>query len=253
MNDYPSWIVSPTSELCVAQGCRQKDAAGPRVAAPGTDLCHWHHASFARTLGDLAHMWPDLEHALYRKKAGGKPNSRVHTSGVSDLSQSWNPHVTEVMAQIADWAGFLVRVVLSERPLPPTQVLDTDSGRTWLERAHGIRTDMSTHLQLATLARHHARWLSGYPFLGPHLLADAYALRMDAIRAIDSDPVFRVGVKEAVCGEVIDQVTNTITTICAATMVAILRADGRPSVIVCSAHPKTHRQYTLTEFMGLYA
>lgn len=263
MFDYPHWVTPSTSEYCAAPGCRRKptdyeivEAAvlrtaleeGPRWAVDGSDLCNWHHARFPRALNDLVGLWPDLERALYRKSSG-QANTAVQTSGVSDLAQSWNPHVTEVMAEVRDWTAFLVRVVLAERPLPPAEIDFVAGGRTIIERSHGIRTDMTPPIQLATLARHHSRWLSGYPFLGPYLLADADELRRKAMNAISAEPVRRVGLKGLVCAQVVGEMMPGIDMTCASALVAILNEDNKPSLIVCAAHPHTHHQYTPAQFM----
>jgi hypothetical protein len=262
MNDYPHWVVYEKPEHCVAPGCRHKLSPeerlkrsalgldvteGPRFAVHDTDLCNWHHTQFPRVLTDLVEHWSLLEKALYRPSTG-QANTAVQTSGVSDISQSWNPHVTEVMADVADWTGFLVRTVLRERPVPMPSIIEGAAGRTYIEHSHGLSQRTPVKLQLAALARHHARWLSGYPTLGPALLMDALSYRYQVLQALGADPVRRVGIKGAVCGHVVDQLGDRDLT-CPAPMVAILTPDDRPSLMVCSIHPKTHRQYTATEFM----
>lgn len=271
MNDYPYWVNPSTHTHCVARGCNRKiepgdpdQTPGPRYAVPGTDLCNWHHTRFPRLLIDLAELWPSLEQALY-KKSSGQTNTKVSSSGLRDIAQTWNPHVTEVMAELADWTRFLVRTVLRERPLPEPEITTYDQTDTqWVdgekrvivtsvqhivEHTHGLTTDVPIRLGLAALAQHHARWLSAYPLLGPALLEDAQDHRRDALMAIQSTPVRRVGLKGATCGEVVD-VLGAHEFTCQATMVGILGRDDRPSVVVCSAHPKTHRQYTKNEWMA---
>lgn len=269
MNDYPArtGTASTTATHCTAPGCRLNpdhpaalaaallDPTAPplaRFAVEATDLCNWHHAHFPKVLADLVSLWPLLEGSLYRRTAAGEENQRVQTSGIVDLAQSWNPHVSEVMADIADWVSFLVRTVFYERPLPFPTVQEDEQGYRISIHSRGLTLTTPTQHALAAIARHDARWLSGYPLLGPSVLVDAQDLRLTAIRAIDSDPVKRVGINGAVCGQEVAD-TGFGPLYCMATMVAILSADprARPSAIVCSNHPKTHRQYTRDEWMNL--
>lgn len=252
LDDYPSWTIAELPTFCVAPGCVHKttdDAAGPRFAVEGTDLCNWHHARFPRILKDLADLWPELERALY-KNTGAVSNTRVQKSGITDLAQSWNPHVTEVMADLADWTMFMVRTVLRERPLPTTFVHDDDVGRSVTEYVRGLHADTRPRVALIALALHDARWLSGYPSLGPAFLADAIEHRFTVQRALGSESVRRVGLKGAVCGEVVvdDELLGELT--CMAPMVAILTPEDRPSSLRCSVHPKTHRAYRPDEWMS---
>jgi hypothetical protein len=267
MNDYPSRTSPTTATRCAAPGCRLNpesptalaaallDPTAPPPARPtvtGTDLCAWHHAHFPKVLADLVSLWPVLEGALYRKTAAGEENQRVQTSNVLDLAQSWNPHVSEVMAELADWTGFVVRTVFYERPLPFPTVQEDEDGFRISIHSRGLTLHTKTRDALAALALHDAHWLSSYPLLGPSLLVDAQDLRLTAIRAIDSQPVKRVGISGAICGHVVDDAGFGPVS-CMSTMVAILSEDvhARPSVIVCSTHPKSHRQFTRDEWMRL--
>lgn len=247
MNDYPHWVTPSTNILCKAPGCQMKGSDLPRPTIPGSDLCSWHRTHFIRTLTDLAGLWPDLERALYKRSGhGGARNTRVHTSTITDIAQIWNPHVTQTMTDLTDWTSFLVRVVLAERPLPPTP--HEAHGRALIERTHGVRLDMTTPEKLLALAGHHAHWLAAYPDLGVALLTDADGHRMAAMRAISADPVRRVGINNATCGHVLDRDGDLILT-CTKPMVAILNDDNTPGLLVCSGHPFTHRRYTPSEWL----
>lgn len=255
MNNYPSYIKPSTNTHCQAPGCTMTNnvttalaESVPRPAAPGTDLCNIHHARFPRVLLDLVSSWTDLEAALYRKPASGPTNDRVQTSTIADLSQSWNPYVTEVMAQIADWTGFLVRTIVRERPRPDDAQAEDPDARRLSIHSRGADASANPRLFLAMIAKHEALWLSSYPNLGSFLLQDAIDFRTEILGALNSSPVRRVGLKNSVCGEVV--VDNEYGAFeCRAPMVGILRDDGRPSTIVCSVHPRVHARYTREQWM----
>lgn len=241
MNLYPPGVAPSTAVLCVAPGCainptklQHGEPSRPRDVVPGTDLCQWHHARFRRLLGDLTTLWSPLENALYRRPAGPK-NTRVATSGHSDLAQSWNPAATEVLADIRDWAKLLLRLTIWKHTLDPEAA--TSAAQL---------TD-PTPLILASLQIHDARWLSSWPTQGPHLLERAEELRTEADRALTAPTVRRLRIRAAICGHHVDDFAGMPLT-CPEPMVALLGDDDRPTRFVCSAHPNTHRQYTRDEF-----
>lgn len=278
MSQYPEAVQPVTDPLCQASGCRATSAtgeqlppsAGPRPAVPGTALCTVHHGIFARALNELVGVWADLQTALYRSPKGPK-NSGVQTSGVSDLSSSWNPYASEVMADITEWTSRTVNLVLAWHPVPPPELRvwirkrttrDPSTGKRTvreyehkqiIEFVHSITAETETPVALATLQRHYARWLSGYPgedALGPALLADALRLLQQARAAVQQDSVRRVGTSMGfLCLEQVD-VPGLSLLACDAPMSILLDAYGKPGALVCSRHPRTHRVYPPVEWMG---
>ena len=264
-NTEPPAGVEPTKEprYCSAPGCRLNPntpagalAPVPRYALEDTELCAWHHARFAHTLKTLAIRWPDLEHALYRR-ASGRASERVHTSGITDISSSWNPNVTEIMADIRDWTSAAVLLVLNWKPVPAPdirtdEITDEEGNLTAINTttstyAHGITVDTTTRIALAALAEHHARWLSGLPE-GPDYLVHVEGLLAAADKAIKTPSVHRLELSGATCQspEVLEDGTIAI---CGAQMVFIERDVLTPGKLVCSAHPNTHRSWAPTDFM----
>jgi hypothetical protein len=288
MHQYPQTVAPSTATHCTAPGCRidpnshialvAKYSGGTvpaRLAVDGTDLCNWHHSQFKKLLGELVSSWPDLESALYRR-GGGTTNDRVQTSGIVDLSQSWNPDASETMSAIAEWTDHLVRTVVRYFPLQDdvtqtrrTAIVDVAAaapdGFTWGDgkpfvfewtetktttRTHTIATVRGTRLQLSVIAQHYAHWLSSYPGVGPALLADVYEHAYAVKKAITAPTVRRVRFGAATCGTtVVDTELGEIS--CMAPMVAVfpLEDDDRPSVMMCTVHPKTHTQFTKEQFM----
>lgn len=235
MNEYPSFRSRSTAVSCQVPNC-------DRPNVPDTDMCTLHHERFPRVLLDLANMWGDLETALYRRSSS-QANTKVKSSSLVDLSSSWNPHATEVMSQLAEWTDFLVRIVWNEHP-PTFARMEFDFARI---QGGALRTPVA----LAKLARHFGRWLSSYPGqppLGPDLLRAAQALRADGLRAIQSEPVRRVGYKGLMCSETIggDEFQDLF---CDSPMAVILDQNGNPGLLVCFRHPKTHYQYQHDEWM----
>jgi hypothetical protein len=276
MHSYPNRVNPSTTVTCTAPGCRHTptgptalaealDLVTARPAVEGTDLCQWHHKQLPILLADLARLWPDLETGLYRK-ASGELNERVQSSGIVDISQSWNPDVSEIMTAIEEWTAFLVRKVLSDYALPEDasevstlKVIVHGEDGTSLEtrtetkttvHAHALAGVSGTRLALSVLARHYASWLSSYPRLGPSVLADAYEHRYAAIQALKTMPVRRVRLANATCGQVItDPDLGAVS--CMGIMVAVFQNpdEQRPSVMMCSVHPKTHPRYSKAEWM----
>ncbi|MEP6477828.1 MAG: hypothetical protein ABJB03_00425 [Rhodoglobus sp.] len=275
--EYPSWVGPSQNLFCVAAACRLNPntdegrravkltgrADTARFAVPGTDLCAWHHDHFKRVLTDLLTTYPDLERALYRRPSG-ESNSPVKTSTVSDISSSWNPHATEMLSAVAEWTEYIVRVIITQRPTPPSTlttwpraevVFQPDGSKTtrhWMETktveySHGINPSAPTRLALGVIVSHHAHWLSSYPDLGPAWMREAEKLRINVMNAIDAQPVRRVGLRDSWCQETVDELGDDQLT-CSAPMVGILGQDNRPSLVVCAAHPKTHRTYTRDEW-----
>jgi len=281
MNQYPQSVTPSTSTSCTAPGCRINPTADAalvarmvgedapaRHAVQGTDLCNWHQAQFPRILKDLVTLWPDLEAALY-KRASSDSNERVQSSGVVDLSQSWNPAASEIMADITEWTAMLVRTVLAGFQLPEdaaetkqrNSIKTNEDGSAvvlgWTEtrttvhaHAAALTKDAGTRLRLSILARHYARWLTSYPGIGPDALASAHEHRYAAGKAIDSAPVRRVRLGSATCGHIVeDPELGPVS--CMAPMVAVFptKEDARPSVMMCTVHPKTHPQFSKAEWM----
>lgn len=279
MTQYPSWAGRPEHTHCEANGCHATvpgesselpDGTVARTAVPGTGLCRTHHERFGRVVNDMVGLWSQLEGALYRRSSGAT-NQKVQTSGVTDLSASWNPHASEVMADVREWAAFLVRTVLRDCPPPPpdvrkwmrpVSVRDEHTGQRitqpsfyehvqTIEHNHTITRMTPTPVALAALARHYGRWLSYYPGivpLGPALLADALRLRAQAIAAVQADPVRRIAADLECAQQVADEQLELLR--CGARMVVILDGNGLPGLMVCSEHPKTHHQYPQDEWMG---
>ncbi|WP_213816254.1 hypothetical protein [Glaciihabitans sp. dw_435] len=266
--NYPAYAQPSTEQYCQAPGCKnpnlsdeerllaaifrkEGEAFLARTAVPGSDLCTWHHKQFPKVLKDLSSLWPNLETGLYRKGTG-QANTAVQTSGVSDIAQMWNPHISEVMHEVEEWLAFIVRTVKTEHELPSTFVHVDEIGRSTTTYTRRTKFTENPRMIFASLAVHEANWLSHHPTLGASLLDDALEHRRNIIRALDTDPVRRVGISNSVCAhEVDDTVFGAL--ICMAPMVGILNeADSiRPSVVVCSAHPKTHGIFTRDQWMEL--
>jgi hypothetical protein len=244
MNTYPTWTIPNGTVLCLAPGCAarpdQDDEDAPRSPRPavvGADLCEYHVRRFALLLGDLVGqpgrpgLMQELERSLIRK-AGSLPDGEagVRSSTVRDVGDLWNPAVAAVLYEVRDWAGFLVRVVLRERELA-------------LGEWAGLQPHADTKLSLEVIRRHHARWLALYPTLGPAVLVDAIAHRAAALRALQADPVRRVGIRDAFCQVEVGQDDFGIVYECHGRLVGIIRdpkEDPAPSTILCETNP-AHR------------
>lgn len=256
---YPGWVVFNGLLHCAAPGCAARNpfagddnpaASSPRFAATPTDLCNWHHAQFPRVLGDLVRLWGLLDSSVVRRPAVQR-NDRVQSSTVGDVSSLWNPAVSAVLAEFDDWTRFLVRTILRERPVPDQYFATDEDGHTTTTYRHGLNADTPPRQALAGIARWHARWLTGYPTLGPALLQDALAHRRAAIRALDTQPVVRVHLKgpSVRCAHVIqDSPWGEI--LCEAPLVGVLRDqdDPKPSTILCTANP-AHPQLARDDWM----
>lgn len=264
MSDYPDWVHPTTNLHCQAPGCTvdPRSPQGNRLtllgkensakwAVEGTDLCVAHHARFPRVLMDLASLWASLENGLVRR-GGGERNTGVQTSGIADLSQLWNPYVTEVMHELRDWVAFLGRTVVREHVLPSTYIHKDEHGTSTTTYTRWEDFAGSPRMALAVLAKHEAHWLSAYPGLGPSVLDDAITLRGKAMRALDHDPVRRVGLKASFCGFVLEDVELGQVQ-CLAPMVGILSDDNRPNTVMCSQHPLEHQQFTKDQWMELHS
>ena len=279
MNPYPTWI-TPTHELyCQAPGCTSKDSAlaasmlpdgihepVARITTGDTDLCTYHHGQFPKVVADLADMVDTLRAASYSKtKRGGEAS--VQVSGVQDVGAYWNPHAATVLAELTDWTGYLVRLIAREKPLPEPEWVwvprvhaewNADGERVESieheavlvqESSHGFTDSDTVRQQLVAIAKHHAHWLSAYPFVGPFLLADAIKHRRLGMQAIDAPSVKKVELQRSHCREYIGD-TAAGPMVCGAPLYAILRQadeDGtpmagmEPSQILCSANPR-HQQ-----------
>lgn len=277
MTAYPAWVRPATTEYCVAAGCRRRPvddepeaAPTPRRAVRGTDLCEVHHDRFPRVLGDLVTLARELEAAQVRRPAPSAGGA-VQTSGVSDVGSFWNPAASAVLNEIADWAGFLGRVVVREYQLPdPRSRTFTHKTVSWtpdgtrveqawdvtdVERVtHGFAGTEPPRTLLAIAAKHYGRWLTSYPALGPALLEDAITFRMQAVRALDITPVRRLRVAGYTCGHVIED-TEWGQLLCGAALSAILRPEdgNRPSQILCSTDPFGHPQLPRDQWMEFAA
>lgn len=278
MNDYPAWVTPAATKYCVAAGCRHKptdesrlleaicnEAPTPRLAVAGTDLCNWHHARFPMILGDLVTIAEQLEQAVIKKPTAGT-GERVKTSTVPDVGSFWNPEASAILYDLNDWARFLARVIVREHPLPEptvkewprTDVAWVDGERVvteWNEvtvttHTHQVTGDDEPRLILATTALHYARWFTGYPALGPDVLREAIDLRRAGLRALDIQPVKRLRVRNHVCDHIIEYAEWGALT-CGAPLSAIIRPEdgGRPSEILCSAQPRTHKQLPRDQWM----
>jgi len=226
MTSYPNHARPVPAGVCALDGINER--------IPGTALCANHHNQFGRLLGDLVTLWGDLE-ASRTRKSSTPANDRVKSSTFFDVSSSWNPHAAEELHHIADWARFLVRTI--------TRDLD--------DRVLTEKTPVP--VTLATIQRHYARWLSGYPGIAPlglALLQDARDLRRTALAAIQQEPVRRVGYKGVTCAATVDH-DGFRELFCDAPLVVVLDHYGNPGVLVCSQHPKTHYQYPREEWMSL--
>ncbi|MFP7833117.1 hypothetical protein [Marisediminicola sp. LYQ134] len=172
-------------------------------------------------LGDLVTLMSELEQKAYIKGSAGDSNSPVQTSGHSDVGSLWNPAASAALADIADWAGYLARTLVTQHP---DRVV--------------IAPDSDPRVVLATVARWYGRWFSGYPGLGGDLLAAAQDHRHEALRALQVSPVRRVGIRNAFCREHLED-TEYGATYCMGQLVATLRPeeDARPSQILCTLNP----------------
>jgi len=281
MHSYPQHVAPSTTDYCLAPGCRINPTSDTALAAailgaplarhavPGTDLCNWHQAQIPRILNDLVRLWPDLEAALYRK-TGGSQNDRVQTSGIVDISQSWNPAVSEIMADVTEWTTRLARTVLDDFTLPAASVdtvvqksivfaANPEDGSSVVQKTqtrttvhtHRLASVTGTRMQLSVLGRHYAHWLASYPGLGSSILADAFEHRYAVTKALDSTSVRRVRFPAAQCGHVaVDEQLGALS--CMGSMIAVFPDpdDLRPTVVMCSIHPKTHPQFTPDQFMS---
>ena len=277
MNNYPTWIQPTHNTHCQAPGCATKhsalaaamtpdsaDAPVARVVTAGTDLCVWHHQQFPKVLADLVELRGDLVKAAYTK-AKRPDQSKVASSGMQDVGAFWNPYAAAVLAEVTDWTRYLVHIILTERPLPETtieeihrpQVVWVAGERVVLENielkvieySHALAVDDDPTLQLAAVQRHHAHWLSAYPFVGPYLLRDALLHRRNALKALDAEAVKQVQLQNGYCHEYIEDGPFG-PLVCGAKLYAILRPgdDGKPSEVLCSTNPR-HQQIPRDQWM----
>lgn len=255
MSEYPTWVIFNGTQLCVAPGCGRRatdpeDApVTPRLAAVPTDLCKWHHDQFPAILKDLVSLWDSLDSSVIKAPVSGR-GDKVASSGIADVASLWNPSVSAVLAELDDWTRFLVRTINRDRPLPtPYFAVDRAGTAILHESSHGLQ-DRKPRTALAMIARWHARWLSGYPSLGPSLLEDALRHRRAAGRALKASPVVRIHLKgDARCQHVIEE-NRWGVIVCDAPLVGILRdpSSSAPSEIVCSSNP-SHEQISRAEWM----
>lgn len=277
----PEYITTApsTATHCTVDGCRQQGDlavpdAGPRIAVPGTDMCTVHHARFARILKQLALTARLLKVAAYSKRPADPDAPKVRTSGIADVSAAWNPAATEALSSIADWTRYLVRMVQTEAPLPPAEervwirnrtVRDPHSGlvvrgagrythRQVVEHHHAIDESTDTVLALAALARYYARWLSGYPSVGPDLLAEAVDHAQAAQRALNGPVVRRARVPGASCRESV--LLGPLEVECGAEMFVLVDMDKPDSEaagrMLCSQHPESHHVYEPHEWAEFF-
>lgn len=258
MSDYPDWTSFNGTLRCVAPGCRGRAADPdeleenviPRFASAPSDLCKWHHDQFPRVLDDLVVMWGTLEASVIRAPSKGG-NDRVSSSALADVSSLWNPAVSAVLAELDDWTRFLIRTVVHERPLPHWYFTVDGKGVALLHTfSHGLSEETDPRTGLAGIARWHARWLTGYPTLGPALLEDALRHRRAGLRALDTRPVVRIRLKgDARCQHVIEE-NRWGQIVCEAPLVGIVREVGSstPSAILCTANP-AHAQLSRDQWM----
>jgi hypothetical protein len=259
MNDYPARINPPTTTHCTAPNCRTTPNGGtpalaeaePRPVVEGTELCVVHHERFRMTLVRLVNLYPLLEQALTRKSQSDGAG-KVQTSGITDLSQLWNPQASEALYELKAWIGFLLRTILTEHPAPETWIHEDENGRSFTYFQRGLTGDERPRLALAAIARHEARWLSSYPTLGAGLLQDALGHCSAAFRAIDAPMVRRVGITGYHCThELEDSDVGPIS--CMGDIVAILHSEEhRPTIITCSSNP-AHLRITKDQWMEVIA
>lgn len=247
MHGYPEHVTPNGTIDCVAPNCSRRTdddlddqalaVVGPRPAVQGSDLCSWHERQFSRVVGDLGRALPDVRRAVLKSKQPGR-GGRVQSSTVSDVGALWNPAASRLATDLVDWAGFLVRTVLKERPTSPQHP------------THGVDERLDAAAALSAIARWHSSWLARYPDLGPSLLAEALEYRRRVENALNTDGVTRIQL-DARCQHVVDE-TPYGPVLCEAQLVGVLRRPGErePSRIVCTAHPD-HPQVHRSQWMRL--
>jgi len=175
----------------------------------------------SRALNDLAKVWPTLVDAQYNSSSSGNAtNSKVQTSGHSDIGGQWRPAVTHVVDELQAWAAYLGRLLIGNST---TTVWPKD-----------------VQLALATAARPRlARALIENPDTDD-ILTDTLTLRAQAQRALHTTFLRRRELAATCLCEVYvdDENGDTVESICGASLTAVF--DGPRSRILCAAHPFEH-------------
>jgi hypothetical protein len=266
VTQYPDRIIPTEAGPCAARGCRQPvsadqqrllvsvdelEPATPRWAVKGADLCEWHVRHFAAILADLVGLVRDVEVAVASPAPAPDGAGKVDSSTLRDIGDMWNPQASYVLAHIRDWTRSVVHVVLTDRPLPAPVVHEwARVKKSWLPTqrtmvrqvdtaTHGVGMDDHPRLQLAALAKHHARWLALYPTLGAAWLEDVVHHRTMARKAVDAPKFRRVGMPGQHCS-VIEWDADLGPVECHGPLSAILRdpdAGVLRSQVLCSTNP----------------
>lgn len=228
---YPKWLIPNHHKICVRSGIFGSHKSENPVV-PGTDLCGGCHSRFPRLLADLVGYWAPLQEAHVKRPTKNYAADRVSGGGgVSDAGALWNPAARVAIVELVEWTRFVMRTIIRERRFYPSDIL-------------GFVDDTSTPIPiaLAQLARHHARWLTSYPTLGPALLADTIRLRLLAMKALDQPPVRHITMTDMFCDEVVQE-TDYGKVVCGAALVGVIPTDAAwaietgPALILCSANP----------------
>lgn len=249
MSAYPSWTVPTTQQFCSRSG---KEHAQIRRAVPGTQLCELCHDSFQLTLRSIIEVWPALRASVFSTPRRDPDAPRPSNGGSKpDAGSRWNPSATQVIRDVADWAGSLYRTVQQDRwdvpfwgwprdrGLPLSLVDDVAGGRV-LDQP--IVPEQLVPVALGDLRRSHARWLTRHPQLGASFVVDALAHWRSIDFAFRTVPVERVVLDGYRCMQTIAE-TELGPIRCDGQLIAVMRLSGHHderSTIVCSNNPRQH-------------
>ena len=275
MSRYPSFVIPERRRACARRG-----HVYDMPVVPGTEMCLRCHNRFALNVQAIVDDWTTLQHSVVKRPTSGGRSEKVSTSGHGDVGGLWNPLAVSAIAEITDWAGFVTRTIIRDRPLPPpkdvrvTHIAATSAAR-WDEMGrrysmpldlparerhytrvvdtenytHGIASETTARGQLRAIATWHARWLTGYPTLGRALVDDALALHEMVTNAIMAVGVRRIEIPNAYCRQFVEE-TELGPIECRAPMVAVIRPQdsARASEILCTSDP-SHRRIPVEEWI----
>lgn len=244
MTAYPSFVPPATAKWCARSGLKHGHAI-TLPAAPGTLLCSRCHNRFATLLAGLVHSWPILQQSVmrassrvYRERVGGGDGGAS-----SDAGTFWNPAATQVLRDITEWTGSLVRAVHHDRadidrwvwPEPFLRSTDpTSSGRYTRPQLPAA----DTLAALAWLQRWHSHWLSYHPADGADWLDDIQRLSFGTNRALESRPVQRITLPNARCQRTLEE-TDLGPILCEGQLVAVVPppGDDTDTQVLCALNP----------------